>query len=153
MAYYARPEDILSRFKELFEANKEQLGLFYVALQEESLIPEFPYLQIVAGPAARDIHARQQFEVDFTFVFWIYHANLAVGHAMRSVEDMELATGVVRFLHQPDNRRLVLDGENKLVFSFVTAEIPGLIQPETGPAIIATRLTWNGKSVVNYNDA
>lgn len=153
MAYYARPEEILKRFQELFEAHKEELGLFYVALQEETLIPQYPALGIVAGPVVRQIHARQQFEVDFSFLFWIYHAKLDVGHARRSIEDMELATGVTRFLHRPANRRLILNNENKLVFSHVTAEVPGLVYPETGPAIIVTRLTWNGKSVVNYDDA
>lgn len=158
MAYYSRPEEILVRFKDIFEANKSRLGFNYIAIQDENLIPEYPCLKIISGPLIREIHGTQKYALLFEVSFWIYHANYESTHAVRSIEDMEIAARVVRFLHQPDIRvleDLTESGPNKqkIMFGYVTQEIPGTIARLEQSGVIVTRLVWNGQSEVNFNDA
>lgn len=158
MAYFSRPEELLKYFHVLFESNKEKLGFNYVAIQDEQLLPEYPVVKIITGPALREIHGTQKYLVTFEVSFWIYHANYESTHASRSVEDMELATKVVQFLHQPGIRTLVDENSNEsnpnqIIFGFVTQEIPGLIARADRSGIVVTRLVWQGQSEVNFNDA
>lgn len=157
MAMYSRPEELLKRFVELLKANQGLLGINYVATQEENLIPEYPALQVSVGDVLREDHGTQRFLVTFETSFWIYHANFESSRATRNIEDMELATGVVRFLHQPNNRALREGdtGENRLIGGSgrVVREIPGVTIREAGARIVTTRLIWLGQSQVNYLDS
>lgn len=156
MPYYTRPEEVLVALKTLFDVNAPLLGFRYVATQEEKLIPEYPCIQIASEPLLRDIHGTYTFSMSFVFVLWVYHANFEVGHAVRTIEDMQLATKVVNFLHRPDTRMLregstvegdVVSGEDKLIFSFVSLETPGMIRTGAGSTrseVITTRLLWLG---------
>ena len=154
MAYYSRPEEVLKRFREIFTARGESLGIKYIAIQDENLRPEYPALEISAGPLLRDIQTTHKFGVIFEMSFWIYHANFESTHASRTIEDMELATNIVRFLHQPGIRTLEDDSDpgpnkNKIIFGYVVQETPGVI----ARAIVATRLVWRGQSEVSFNDS
>lgn len=151
MAYYTRPEEALVDLRDRLRLNKEALGFKEVYLGEDIERLEFPSLQIIGDPAGRDIEGTQQFKVVFLATIWIYHADLMVGHEQRTIDDMKLATKVVQFLHQPNNRRLTVDGDDKLIFSYIMTEIPGRIKPEDGPSIIATRLTWTGETRVPFS--
>jgi hypothetical protein len=151
--YYTRPEQILVRLKELFEMASGLLGLRYIATQEEGLIPEYPAIQIASEPLIREIHGTYTFENTFVFVLWVYHANLEAGHARRTIEDMQLASSIVEFLHRPDVRVLRDEaratgpfavGDDRLIHSYVSLETPGMVLPENGPGVIATRLLWIG---------
>jgi hypothetical protein len=153
MAYYTRPEEILERLTDFFKTNSGLLGLKYVATQEESLIPEYPCIQIASEPLLREVHGTYTFEHTFAFVLWVYHANLEVAFARRTIEDMQLATRIVQTLHRPDVRVLRESakatgdfdaGEDKLIFSYVSLETPGTIEPRTGggSVIVTTRLLW-----------
>lgn len=158
MAYYSRPEELLKRFVELFKLNQGMLDIKYVATQEESLIPEYPALQISMGDVLREDHGTQRFLLTFEASFWIYHANYESTRAVRNIEDMELATKVVRFLHVSDNRALReggIAGENKLIGGSgrVVREIPGFVFREAGARIVTTRLMWTGQTQVNYQDS
>lgn len=158
MAYYSRPEEVLKRFKEIFDANQSRLGFQYIAIQDESLIPEYPCLRIISGPLLREVHGTQKYLLTFEVSFWIHHANYESTHAVRSVEDMEIAARVVRFLHQSDIRVLedpTETGPNKqkIMFGFVTQEIPGTIARPDRSGVVVTRLVWNGQSEVNFDDA
>lgn len=158
MAMYSRPEELLKRFVELLKANQGLLGIAYVATQEESLLPEYPALQVSMGDVLREDHGTQRFLVTFEASFWVYHANYESTRAVRNIEDMELATKVVRFLHEPDNRALReggIAGENKLIGGSgrIVREIPGFVFREAGSRIVTTRLLWAGQSQVNYQDS
>lgn len=127
------------------------LGLRYIATQEEGLIPEYPAIQIASEPLIRDVHGTYTFENTFVFVLWVYHANLEVGHARRTIEDMQLASSIVQFMHRPDVRVLRDDaavqglpgtGNDRLIFSYISLETPGMVLPENGPGVIVTRLLW-----------
>ena len=151
MAYFERPEEVLVRLRDLFETNKVFLGIKYIATQEERLIPEYPCVQIASEPLIREVHGTYTFQNTFVFVLWVYHANLEVGHATRTIEDMQLATNVVNFLHRPDVRYLrdnargqgdFAEGEDRVIPSYVSLETPGMVRPQEGPAVITTRLLW-----------
>jgi len=157
MAMYSRPEELLEHFRELFHAQKGILGFAYVATQEENLIPEYPALDISQGPVLREDHGTQRFLLTFEMSFWVYHASLEGTPTERSIEDMKLATKVVRYLHLPDNRalRTSIVAENKLIGGSgrVVQEIPGFTVPTVGISIKTTRLIWRGQSQVNYEDS
>src|SRR3970282_2195430 len=106
MAMYSRPEELLKRFVELPKKNQGLLGIQYVATQDENLMPEYPALQVSMGDLMREDHGTQRFLLTFEASFWIYHANYESTRAIRNIEDMEWATGVVRFLQPPNNRVL-----------------------------------------------
>jgi hypothetical protein len=153
MGYFSRPEEILEHLRNLFEAQKELLGFNYIAIADEELLPEFPALQITSESLQREIHTTAKFNHVFTFALWIYHANLMVGAATRSIEDLELTTKVTNFLHQ---RRTLSDSDGKpqIIFGYVTGEFGGLarIIPES-PAVITTRITWEAQTQVNFDSA
>lgn len=155
MPYYSRPEQVLDHFNEIFRANRELLGLSYVATQDELLIPEFPALEVSMGALAREDHGTRQFLVTFQATFWLYHANYEATHAERNREDMELSTNVVRFLHLLKNRRLENEEGNYGLITgsgFVREEVPGFAI--TGDRrVVATRLSWVGASIVRYEDS
>src|SRR5574337_1798410 len=106
MSMYSRPEEVLQHFETLFDSQKGLLGLSFGALQDENLITEYPAIEIAIGPVSRQDHGTQQFQVIWTVNFWVYHANFESTHRGRAIEDMEIATNVVRYLHTPENRRL-----------------------------------------------
>lgn len=158
MAMYSRPEELLKRFVELFKSNQGLLGIAYVATQEENLIPEYPALQVSMGDVLREDHGTQRFLLTFEASFWVYHANFESTRATRNIEDMELATGIVRFLHLPDNRALReggISGENRLIGGSgrIVREIPGVVFRDVGTRIVTTRLLWLGQTQVNYQDS
>lgn len=153
MAYYSRPEQVLEHLLELFNEHKGLLGIAYVATQEEALIPEFPAIQVVAEPMARTIHGLQTFQNQFFCSIWIYHANLEASFATRTLEDLALATEVIRLLHKKENRALHKDGEDKVLApAFVSAEVPGMVNSDQGQNIVTTRLTWQAKTRTNFDD-
>jgi hypothetical protein len=153
MAYYTRPEEVLEGLIELCNMAAPLLGIKYVATQEERLIPEYPCIQVASEPLLREIHGTYTFEHTFVMVFWVYHANLQVSLAKRSIEDMRLATSVVQFLHRPDVRCLrdgaaaigpYVEGEDRIIHSYVSLETPGMVAVGEGNAIVTTRLLWLG---------
>jgi len=158
MAYWSRPEEVLKDFETRFRARQEEFGFNFVGLQDENLLTEYPALTINQGPVLREIHGTQKYLVVFEVSFWIYHANYESTHAKRSIEDMELATNIVRYLHSPGVRTLQDDANpdpnpNRIIFGFVSQEIPGRIAREGRSGVIVTRLIWNGEVEVNFNDA
>jgi hypothetical protein len=157
MAYWSRPEEILKDFQTRFKSRADQFGINFIGIQDENLLTEYPALRISQGPVLREIHGTQKYLVTFEISFWIYHANYESTYAQRSIEDMELATDIVRYLHSSEVRVLQDDSNpdpnpNRILFGFVTQEIPGRVA-RVRSSVIVTRLVWQGQSEVNYNDA
>lgn len=138
---YYRPEQVLDHLHDELEEYKGDLGLRYVAYGDERLLPEYPAMTLMAAPVGRDLHTTGGYYlVTFLMEMFIYHADLTVNRKQRTKEDLELVTNVVNFLHQ----RPTLGGH--IIFGFVTAESPGLIQRGKGSAVIGSRLTWEGSN-------
>lgn len=142
--------DILQPFDHivgLLDDNKAQLGLRYIAENDEALVPEFPAVLVQTDRTQRELHATQQYLVRFHLDLWVFHAELASGTAVRSRKDIELATVIRKLLHA--NR--TLDGH--IIFGFVDGEFPGrsyrvIDAMRTG--ILTTRLTWQGENRVPF---
>lgn len=120
--------------------NKTALGLKYIGFADEKLIPEYPAVIVSAGAKSREIEQTHKFTVRFTADLWILHANLNVGHKVRSQQDMALADAVTALLDSDPT----LGGN--IVFGYVDSETPGVMARSKGSAVISTRLSWMGVS-------
>jgi hypothetical protein len=142
--------DILQPFDhihQLLDDNKAALGLRYIAQHEENLIPEYPAMLLQTDVVNRELHATQEFLVEWGLDLWIFHAQISASSAVRSRKDIELATNVRKLLHT--NRTL----GGHIIFGFVNGEFPGVsvrvIETNT-VTTITTRLTWIGQNVVPF---
>jgi hypothetical protein len=154
VSYFSRPEEVLVEWRDRLDSAKGLLGLTSVILGEGDLLMEYPCCQIIGEPVTRQFASTQFFQVFFQMAVWVYHAGLDESHQQRTIEDMELATGVVRFLHEEDNRHLRDENnENRLIFSYVLNELPGRIRRVGSPDIITTRILWQGESRILLADS
>lgn len=142
--------DILQPFDhivELLDDNKATLGLAYIAENDENLIPEYPAVLVQTDNVNREIHATQQYLVQFLLDIWIFHADMSVSTAVRSRQDIELATNVRKLLHANST----LGGH--IIFGYVTGELPGItarVIDASVASIVTTRLTWIGENRVPF---
>lgn len=145
--------DILQPFDfivELLNDNKADLGLRYVAENDDELIPEYPAVLVQCDNTERERHATQIYRVVFHLDLWVFHAGLSDSIAVRSRKDIELATAIRKLLHSKSS----LDGH--IVQAFVDGEFPGITARVIGgdpTAIVTTRLTWQGENRVRYEDS
>lgn len=156
MAYYARPEEVLVDLRDRLRDNASFLGLKEVVLGDEEVQFNYPLLQLVGLPIERDIEGMSYFKVIFHAEIWIYHADLSVGHEQRTIDEMKLATEVVKYLHRDETRHLRGEPDDngnpdRLVFAYVNSELPGRIRRPGSPSIITTRLGWQGESRVLFS--
>lgn len=138
---------VLDHIKTLLDNKKVELGIKYIATQDENLLPEYPALLLQIGPVQRELHATQMFYVTFHLNFWVFHAEMAVGKAVRSRQDIEFATDIRKLLHE--HRTL----SDHIVFGYVTGEFPGETTRVVGAktsTIVTTRLTWQGENRVPF---
>ena len=142
--------DILQPFDyvvSLLDDNKASLGLRYIAQNDEELLPQYPAVLIQADNTERDHHATRQFLVTFHLELWVFHNDLTVGKAVRSREDIELATAIRKLIHT----KFTLDGH--IVFGFVDGEFPGIsarVINDAVTTIVTTRMTWRGDNRVPF---
>lgn len=143
--------EVFDYLYQLIDDHKAELGIKYVAQLDEELLPEYPAcLLTLEGPMEREQHATQMFKVTFHSDIWVFHAELTVGKAIRSRQDVELATNVRKLLHT----KFTLD--NHIIFGFVDGEFPGRAMRRVGgrqTTIVTTRLTWTGQNRVRYQDS
>jgi hypothetical protein len=131
--------------------NKVALGLRYVAYGDEQLLPEYPAAVVTTErPLRREFHGTRQFLVTFECDIFVLHANLAASHRIRTIEDIQLAEAIRKFLHSD----FTLGGH--IIFGYVDLEIPGIVTRVVGQKsamIVTTRLSWTGQNRVNFDDA
>jgi hypothetical protein len=146
--------DLLQVFDYLYhliDDNKANLGLKYVAQLDEQLLPEYPAVLVsIESPLEREQHATSMFRVVFNVDIWLFHAELTVGKAIRSRQDVELATNVRKLIHT----KRTLD--DHIVFGFVDGEYPGRTLRMTerkSTTVVTTRLTWTGENRVLFQDS
>lgn len=145
--------DIIQPFDymvDLFEQNKQNYGIKYIAENDEDLIPEYPAILVQASNLEREHHATQMFRVVFFLEVWILHAELSVGKAVRSRKDIELATDIRKLIHS----KRTMDGH--IIDSYVSGEFAGIAARVVGSVsstIVTTRLTWEGQNRVRFQDS
>jgi len=143
--------EVLDYVYEKIESNKADLGINFVARIDEELLPEYPAVLVsMERPLDRELHATQQFMVTFYLDIFIFHAKLSVGKAIRSREDIQLATNVRKLIHADFTL-----GDH-IIFGFVNGEYPGVTSRVIGQkarSVVTTRLTWIGQNRVRFEDS
>jgi hypothetical protein len=142
--------EVLDFIYDLLDNKKADLGIKYIARIDENLIPEYPAVLVNLAPITRELHATQMFRVVWNITIWVFHAELTVGKAIRSKEDIELATNIRKLLHE----HRTLDGH--IVHGYVNGEFPGETTRVVGTktsSIVTTRLSWEGENRVRFQDS
>ena len=125
---------------DLVESNAGALGINHVGYGDEQLIPAFPAIMVIAGEERRTLDGgtTTHFKKIYPMDIWVYHGRMDKNHKVRSIEDMNLATGIKNLLHNNYN----LGGG--IIFGYVTGNTPG-VMVRNKVSIIGTRLEWEGE--------
>src|SRR5215831_10992667 len=89
-----RPEHLVEYLASLMEDNNLDLGMRTIAKYNERLMPEYPAMIILAGPAQKEFHGTHTFAVTLRADLYILHAKLTTDRQTRSYEDLVMATDV-----------------------------------------------------------
>lgn len=144
--------EVLDYVYEKMENNKAELGVNYVARIDEELLPNYPAILVsMERPIQRELHSvGGMFKVTFHLDLFIFHARLTSGKAIRSREDVQLATDVRKLMHADFTL-----GDH-IIFGWVDGEYPGVTARVIGQkarSVVTTRLTWQGQNRVLYQDS
>lgn len=138
---FTRPEQCAQYIENLLNAHLGELGINTVVFGEELKTISYPAVMIVPQPMRKEMQGIPTFLCYFNVTLYVYHANLTVSRAQRTLEDMQLATGIVNLLEK--NFTL----SNNIIFGFVAEESPGILaRGDKSEMIIGTRLEWEGQS-------
>jgi hypothetical protein len=139
-----RPEHLVEYLSLLVEDSS--LPFAYIAKYDETLIPEYPACQIQPGTMDKDVHGTHTFMIGLRAFLYVMHAKMTVGHQVRSLEDLQLATDLVALLEQD----LTFGG--RVISGWVDSETPATFPPRAskGDIVVGTRLTWNGLQEVRF---
>lgn len=134
---YSRPEEVAEYLKTKFAAQQVALGIAYIGMYDETLIPKYPAMVISPGPTAKTIVGTHKFEIQFRTIIWVYHARLTLTHQQRSLADLQLASAITALLDAD------IQMSDNVIHSYVESEVPGVIQPRTtkSDAVVGTRLS------------
>lgn len=157
MPYHKRPEEVLVDLRDKLREKASELGITEVILGDEEVQFNYPLLQIVGQPLDREIAGMSYWSVMFHAELWLYHADLSVSHSQRTIDEMKLATNVLKFLHTDNMRHLRGEPDDqgqtdRLIFAYVNSELPGRIRRPGSPSIITTRFGWQGESRVLFSE-
>lgn len=116
----------------------DYLGFGYIGKDDEQRLPHYPAVVVSAGGKEKEFHGTHTFNVRLTCTIWVYHANLAVGHATRSDEDLVLTEK----LEEVIERDLTFD--RRFISSYIDSVQAGLAQPRNSKSsiVIGSRLLW-----------
>lgn len=138
---------VLDHVYELLNARADELGINSVNYGDEAqIIVGFPAVVVTAAPVDRELHATQQFKIEYNIDIWIYHARLDETHRQRTRSDIELASKVRKVLHEDKTF-----GQN-IIQGWVRQEVPGLMIQAKGDSVVGTRLAWTGEARVNFTE-
>lgn len=142
--------DAAEYIHDFLDQNKGTVGINYVGYGDERLLGKYPSLVVTPDPLTREVSGTHTFRIGINVSIWVYHANLAVGHKIRTMEDIRLAEEVTKLLH----RDYTMGGN--VVFGFVDGEQPGVISRVVGgraQSVVGTRLTWSAISQQRFQEA
>lgn len=131
----------------LLDDNKAALGIRYIAENDERLRPVYPAMLVTSENLGRDRHATGIFLVTFNIDLYIFHAELTVKKAIRSRQDIEMATAVRKLIHADQT----MGGH--IIMGHISGEFPGISARVVGAnvnTIVTTRMTWQGENRVPY---
>lgn len=130
-----RGEELLVYLKDRLELEKGALGISYVTISSDRLLPEYPAAIVAYDGLSREDHTTHYFKVIIRCDIMLLHGNLDVPRQERIIEDLELVTRVVQSLHSDRT----LGGE--VIHSFVSSEDAGAVETEN-ITVVGTRLSF-----------
>lgn len=135
--------ELVDMMVDRLQSRSGPLGLSFVGGYDEKIVPSYPAVVVLPGGKSKTLHATHTFQVDSTLHLYVYHANLNLRKRERSKADLQLVSKIETEL-ETDFRWLTETGEPRIIFGYVSAEEPGILQPRPNKseAVISTRLTW-----------
>ena len=133
-----RLEDLIEYWLEELDDHKEELGFEFVGGYDEKVVTGYPAVVLGSGSTTKDVAGTHTFAIDHTLDMYIHHAEATQTHRKRSLENLQQVTKLTRFLEA--DRTI---GE-RVIFSYVLSERPGLIQPRTTPSVFIV------STIINY---
>jgi hypothetical protein len=139
---FSRPEEVTEFFLEELRENANLLGIEFVGGYGERILPSYPAVVVNAGTLDKELHGTHTYLITIRALVYVYHAQMTITHASRSLADLQLASTVVDFLE----RDLTLG--DRIINGFVVSEVPGATQVNArkSDVVVSTRLTWEGIS-------
>lgn len=138
-------DEVLDYLHPKLDAEKSEIGLAQV-LYGEDLVTEYPAAVLVGAPAIRTIHTTRTFKVEFRVQIFVYHADATQERQVRNREDLQLASRVIKSLHQD----MTLGGH--IVHGFIEVDAPGILSTTPGRFVVGTLLGWMGQSRVSFEE-
>lgn len=140
---FTRPEQVIEYWREHFELHKDMLGLRTIASYEATSIGEFPALSISGVRMSKDLHGIRTYLYTWRCWFYVMHNQATLDRTRRSIEDLLLASDVVRFIESNKELKDEDHPTKRVLFSYISDEEPGVVDPFTsGSLIVSTRLSW-----------
>lgn len=141
---FSRPEHVTEWFAKLLK--ESPLPLRYVAKYEESLFPEYPAVLVQPGSNTKTLHGTHTFLVTMRVNLYVMHADLTKDTRTRSLEDCLLATSIIELLEKD----MTLGGH--IIAGHVESDTFAPLPPRSqqSPAVISTRLQWQGLSETRF---
>lgn len=145
---FTRPEQVIEYWRDRFENNKNSLGLATIVSHENRVVGEFPALSIAGVRLEKGPYGIHTYLYTWRCWFYVMHNTLTLDHQTRSLEDLLLATDIVSFVESDRELKDVDHPKNRVIFSYISDEEPGVIDPNSSgaSAIVSTRLSWVGTS-------
>lgn len=129
-----RGEELLVYLKDKLEIEKGTLGINYVTISSDRLLPEYPAAVIAYDGMTREDHTTHYFLVTIRCDIMLLHAKLSESRQERILADLELVTRVVQSLHLDRT----LGGE--VIHSYVATEDAGSVELGENTTVIGTKL-------------
>lgn len=119
--------------------NNETLQLGFIGKDDERRLPEYPAVVVSVGEKSKEYHGTHTFNVRLTCTVWVYHANMEVGHAVRSDQDLILCEDIEDIIEFGQGK---YDGA--FISSYVESVQPGFAQPRSQKSdiVVGSRLLW-----------
>lgn len=140
LTQFTRPDHLIDFWVDALTSVKETLGINGVYGYEQKLIPAstYPAIAVNPGRSQKTIHATRTWLYTWRIQFYVMHAKATGSHLQRSREEAQFVTNLIDYLEIDKTL------EDRLIFSFVTDEVPGVLQPfaERSDMVLSTRLDW-----------
>lgn len=136
-----RLDDVCTAVYNKVNDNAADIGLTTVDFGDMPKTLRWPAAMVVPGEVDRRPEASfRQTELTFTVLIYVLHADLTESRSSRTHTDLQLAESITDFLHSD----FTFGGQ--LAGSWVAQERPRMVPTRRARHVIATELTWTGKS-------
>jgi hypothetical protein len=141
-----RPEDGVEAIAAILEASTIPVE---VLKYDDAFVTSYPAVQVMSGGFEKEIHGLHTWALTIRVDIYVMHALLTEDRQTRNLNDLKLATQVVKLLEGSlpgsDEQAIKLGG--RVISGWVERENPGRMPPSgitKGKPVIGTLLSWRG---------